>query len=212
LWLFYMGNILQEYLGPKKILPLYVLGSMAGAWLYILAYNVIPAFKTQIPFAEAYGASAGVTAILVAVATLLPNYEIRLMFIGSVRMKWIALVYVALDLIMIPSGNAGGHIAHLGGALFGFFYIVELRRGNDMGRLLSSLLERIGSWFRPRKKRPGYAYFQQKKKTRNDDEYYRSRKDKQQRVDEILDKISKYGYEKLTAEEKAFLFQFKDEP
>ena len=210
LWLFWLGNILQEYIGAKKILPVYLLGALAGAWMYILAYNIFPAFKNELPFASCIGASAGVTAIVVATATLLPNYSIFLMFIGAVRLKWLAFVFVLLDLLQIPQGNAGGHIAHLGGAAFGFFYVKELQRGNDLGKPISMLFDWIAKKFTRRKKlKIKYTYT--KSSAPNAEKQNRAAVDKQKRIDEILDKISKSGYEKLSAEEKEFLFHLKDE-
>lgn len=210
LWLFWMGKILVEYIGTKKMLPIYFLGSLAGAWLYILAYNVFPVFAPDLPFSTAIGASAGVMAIMVAAATLLPNYTIMLMFIGPVRLKWLVLVFILLDALQIPQGNAGGHIAHLGGALFGFFYVKELQRGNDIGKPISMLFDWITRIF-SRKKKLKVKYTYTKTSAPKAEKQNRAEVDKQKRIDEILDKISKSGYEKLSSEEKEFLFHLKDE-
>jgi rhomboid family protein len=215
LWLYWMGKILMEYAGPKKILPIYILGALTGAFLFIISYNVFPGFSAQLPYAEALGASAGVMAIVVATATLLPNYTIGLMFIGPVRLKYLALVAVLLDVVGVNGLNAGGSIAHLGGAFFGFIFIRQLKNGNDLGRGLNQMIDGIISLFYRQKgpkmyyknpKKAARAKAQQKKKSSSN-----TPKNKQEKLDRILDKISQSGYDGLTKEEKDFLFNISKE-
>ena len=132
LWLYFLGRIFQDLLGEKRLVSTYILGGLSGAVVYILAYNLFPVFSDVLPFASALGASASVMAIIIAIATKAPNYIIRLIFLGDVKLKYIAAVFVVLDLISLGGGNAGGHFAHLGGALFGFMYIKRLDAGIDM--------------------------------------------------------------------------------
>ena len=118
-WLHFAGKIFLQYLNPKQLLSTYILGGISGGLIFIIAYNYIPALATYTENAQALGASAAVLAIMVAIATYTPNYSVRFPFIGIVKLKHIAIFSVMLDLLSIPKGNAGGHIAHLGGALFG---------------------------------------------------------------------------------------------
>ncbi|MBP9185942.1 MAG: rhomboid family intramembrane serine protease [Bacteroidia bacterium] len=196
LWLYWMGNLLQEYLGNKRVYQAYFIGGVFGGLVYMLAYNVFPAFTAVKDVSYALGASAGVLSVVVAAATLLPNFEIRLMFLGSIKLKWIALVSVGLDLISIPNGNAGGHIAHLGGALFGYLFIKHLYTNSVFDRLFSV----IGNLFSKKSKLKVHY------KTNNNTNKPKSAQT-QIDVDEILDKISKSGYESLSKREKEILFK-----
>lgn len=196
LWLYWMGNLLQEYLGNKRVYQAYFIGGVFGGLVYMLAYNVFPAFTAVKDVSYALGASAGVLSVVVAAATLLPNFEIRLMFLGSIKLKWIALVSVGLDLISIPNGNAGGHIAHLGGALFGYLFIKHLYTNS----IFDKLFDGIGNLFN-KKSRLKVHY-----KTNNKTNQPKSAQT-QIDVDEILDKISKSGYESLSKREKEILFK-----
>jgi membrane associated rhomboid family serine protease len=192
LWLFWIGNILEEFLNGKKVTFVYLMGGLSGAVLYILCYNFLPAFAEQLVYSRAVGASASVMAIVVATATLLPSYTIGLMFLGPVKLKWIALFYVIFDFISISGPNAGGHIAHLGGALFGFFFIKSLKNGND--------------WCKPFEN-----YLKPKSKLKvvsknNQHVNYKNHNPNQSEIDAILDKISQAGYENLSQQEKEILF------
>lgn len=196
LWLFWMGNLLHEYLGNKRVYQSYFLGGIFGGLIYMLAYNVFPAFNEAKQTAYALGASAGVLSVVVSAATLLPNYEIRLLFLGDVKLKWIALVSVVLDLISIPNGNAGGHIAHLGGALFGFLFIKYLYTNTFFDKFFDA----IGGVFNKKSKLKVHYKTTQKGDSVN-------LHVTQQEVDLILDKISKSGYESLSKREKEILFK-----
>lgn len=202
LWLFWMGRILAEYLGNKKLVSTYFLGGIAGAVLYIIAFNLFPLFSSSLDYSRALGASASVLAITVAVATLLPDYTIMLMFIGPVKMKYIALFTIVLDLLSITGDNAGGHIAHLGGALYGFIYIKQLRAGNDIAAWFTKMTDFIEGIFKP-KPRMKVVY---KKEAAKKKPATRSTPD-QETIDNILDKISRSGYGSLNAEEKELLFK-----
>ncbi len=215
LWLYWMGRILREYLGSRKIVPIYVLGALAGALVYITAYNVVPAFRQAMPYSEALGASAGVMAIVVATATLLPDFRIHLLLIGPVKLKWLALAAVVLDVLAINGSNAGGSIAHLGGALFGYIFIKQLQNGHDWSIGINRLLDWLASLSGPKKgprlhykntakssahKRSNAARKKNEKKKYEGDDY-------QEKLDEILDKISRSGYDGLSKAEKDFLFK-----
>jgi membrane associated rhomboid family serine protease len=221
LWLYWFGVIFKQFIGESKILPTYILGGLMGAAFFVLAYNIFPAFK-GIP-GYAIGASAAVTAIVVATATMVPNYSLNLLFIGTVQLKWIALVVVVLDFISIPNGNAGGQIAHLGGAFYGFIYTVQYKNGNDFARPFYTLWDGIVNFFNFSSKSKSNLNKRSKVKMayKNDEKIRNSNqsatkttapdKDKQEKIDEILDKIGRSGYPSLTEEEKAFLFRYSKE-
>jgi len=197
LWLYWFGQIFEEYLGKKRTLALYVMGGLAGALLFILAFNTIPAF-THVHaayLAIMVGASASVMAIIVATATLLPDYTISLIFIGPVRLKWLALFFVIMDFLGVAGLNAGGEISHLGGALLGYGYIRQLQNGNDW-------IGRINKLFKSRQKLKVVA----KNVSKNPLALPR-----QEEVDVILDKISRSGYDSLSKQEKEILFRASNE-
>ncbi len=202
--LYFSGGIFINFLNEKKLVVIYLLGGLAGGLLYMIIFNLFPAFKPLVPISMALGASASVMAILVAAATYIPNFVVRLMFFGDVKFKYIAIVYVVLDVISIPQSNAGGHIAHLGGALFGFLYIQQLKKGKDFTLAFDRFLAYLKSLFNPRKKMK--VVYKKQGKTKSDYDYNAQKKANQKKIDLILDKISKSGYDSLTGEEKAILF------
>lgn len=202
--LYFGSQIFVQYLNQKKLVAVYILGGLAGGLLYVLSFNLFPVFSEIMPYSIALGASASVMAILVAAATYVPNFVVRLMFLGEVKLKYIAMGYLALDLISIQGNNSGGHIAHLGGALFGFFYIQQLKKGKDFTLGFSQFLDYLGAMFKPRKNMK--VVYKKQGKTKTNKAYNDQKSDNQKKVDAILDKISKSGYESLSAEEKAILF------
>ncbi|HIA36613.1 MAG TPA: rhomboid family intramembrane serine protease [Flavobacteriales bacterium] len=212
LWLFWFGKIFIEYLGSRKLLSVYILGGMAGAILYIIAFNIFPVFSTVLPYSYALGASASVLAIVIATATYIPNYSIHLMFIGPVKIKYIAIFSVVLDVLSIQSGNAGGHIAHLGGAVFGYFFVVKYRNGQDFSKGFNRFFQNLGTYFLKPDNDMHVAYSSKNKtnKKKSDADYNRERASNQRKMDEILDKISKSGYDSLSKEEKEILFKFSN--
>jgi hypothetical protein len=205
LWFYWFGKIFVLYFGDKKILPLYLIGGLCGALLYILAFNLIPVFQAGLEDSHMMGASASVLAIVFAAATLNPDYEVRLLFLGIIRIKYIAIVPLLIDILMIPHGNAGGYIAHVGGALSGYLYIKALQSGFDIGAPFKMLFDWVANLFKRKSK---------VKMTYKNTEWKSSPKSKvsddQKRVDEILDKISRSGYDGLTKEEKDFLFHYSN--
>ncbi|TAE81060.1 MAG: rhomboid family intramembrane serine protease [Bacteroidetes bacterium] len=196
LWLYWMGNLLHEYLGNKRVYQAYFLGGIFGGLVYILAYNIFPLFATVKAVAFALGASAGVLSVTVAVATLLPDYEVKLLFFGFVRLKWIALIIVILDLLGISGGNAGGHIAHLGGAAFGFMFIRYLYKHT----VFEGMFDKLAGIFK-KKSRLKVHYKTTYLKTEN------GKKPSEHEIDLILDKINRSGYDSLSKLEKEQLFK-----
>lgn len=184
---------------------MYVLGGISGAVLYILAFNTFPLFHSVVAKSFALGASAGVLAITVGIATLLPDYSIRLLLFGNVPLKYFAGATLLIDIISISSSNAGGHIAHLGGALFGFVYIIQLRKGRDLANGFNRFIDKITTLASP--KTPSFKSSFQKKRAVTDEEYIHSKKSQQEQIDLILEKISKSGYGSLSQQEKDILFR-----
>ncbi len=208
LWLFWFGRIFIKYLTQKQLVTTYLIGGFAGAILYILAYNVFPVFSEVLPQAKALGASAAVTAIVISISFYSPNYNVYIPFIGPVKIIYIALFFILTDLMQIASENAGGHIAHLGGALYGYFFSVQLRRGKDIGRGFERLMDNLGSIFKPRTR----LKVSHKKSTKemDDMEYNKMKVNKQKEIDRILDKIAQSGYDSLTKKEKETLFKMSN--
>ncbi|KAA1246455.1 rhomboid family intramembrane serine protease [Aquimarina sp. RZ0] len=209
--MYFSGRYFVQYLTGKRVLTVYFLGAIFGALLYMLSYNLFPAFS-EIGASSLLGASASVMAILIAIATYIPNMTIRLMFLGSIKFWWIAAFFVILDIIQIPVSNAGGHIAHLGGALFGYVYASQLKKGNDIGGWFEKIMDATVSMFTSRKKSPLKTVHKATKTKTASNKRTNLYKEKeknpnQAQIDAILDKISKSGYESLTKQEKDFLFK-----
>jgi membrane associated rhomboid family serine protease len=206
--LYFAGTLYSEYLGANRILTSYFGGGILGALLYVVCYNVFPAFENHIFGSILFGASASVMAILVAATVYVPNYVVNLMLFGPVKLKYITIVYVVLDFLNIRSGNAGGHLSHIGGALFGYLFCTQLKRGSDWSSGFNKIFNGIGNLFK-RKSHLKVAY--KKKRSVSDEEYNAGKAATQRKVDAILDKISKSGYESLTKEEKETLFKISNE-
>ncbi len=206
--LYFGGMLFIEYLGEKRFTATYFLGGITGALLYILVFNLFPAFQQIAPISIALGASASVLAVFVAIATYLPNYTVGLILLGPVRLKFIAVFLVVLDLISIDKGNPGGHIAHLGGALYGYLAMTQLRKGRDFSIGFGKLIQLMAL---PFSRKPKSKVKVVHKQTRNDEAYNAAKKSKQEVIDGILDKISKSGYESLTKQEKELLFKMSNE-
>lgn len=194
LWLYWMGQIFEEYLGNKRIVGLYLMGGLAGALFYVASFNLLPVFRDLVHISVIVGASAGVMSIVTATATLLPNYTIPLILIGPVKLKWLALFLVIIDFLMIIESNPGGEISHLGGALLGFVYIKRLQKGNDWVAIIGNLFKRG-----PRLSKLKVVARNTVKKN--------NAKPRQEEVDRVLDKISVSGYDSLNKEEKEILFR-----
>lgn len=202
--LYWFGRLFVEYLGSDKLIAVYVLGALAGGVFYLLAYNIIPFYQklTLANQIEMVGASAAVNAIVVAAATLLPDYTFFLLLIGPVRIKYIAAFFVFLSFLGTVGSNAGGNIAHLGGALIGYVYIKQLQAGVNWGSWIVMVVDWFRDLFKPKSKVK--VSYRSERKTRA--QKPQAKNISQDEIDEILDKISEGGYESLTKEEKEKLF------
>ncbi len=203
LWLFFGGQIFLQYLNNKQLLSTYVLGGIFGAFSYVVAFNTFPVFQQNLNQSMAIGASASVLAIVTAIATYTPNYSVQLTLIGRVKLKHIAIFSILLDILSIPKGNAGGHIAHLGGALYGFLYIQQLKSGKDWSKSFDWLLKSIFHFFKKKPSSLKKVY----NRPKNDDQWRANKAAAQEDINRILDKISKSGYESLNKQEKETLFK-----
>lgn len=208
LWLYWFGNLFLFFFSAKHLRGLYILGGICGGLLYMLAYNVFPYFRDATELSYLLGASASVLAIVVATAYREPNFTVNLLFLGAVRLKYIALFMVLSDLLFMASDNAGGHIAHLGGALAGLWFAMALSKGRDVTRWINVILDWITGLFdikvrrNARKSKMKVHYG-----TRVDDYNYNARKKVQsEEIDRILDKLKQSGYDSLTTDEKKSLF------
>ena len=206
LWLFWFGTIFLEYFDQKKLITVYLLGGLSGAFLYIFSFNVFPVFSDVLNRSIALGASASVMAIVIAVAAYVPNYIVRLVLIGPVKIKYIAIAALVFTSILDFSANTGGKIAHLGGALLGFLYVTQYKKGKDIGKWFDRIMDSVFSLFKPRTKMK-VTY---KKPPKDDKEYNHYKAQQQEEINNILDKISKGGYDSLSKKEKEILFKMSD--
>ncbi len=200
--LYWFGKLFLYHFEGEKMLSVYILGGLAGAFLFMAVYNISPTFESVRGLM--LGASASVFALLVAVAVYDPSREIHLFFIGRFPLKYIAIFYVVLSALSISASNPGGNLAHLGGAAWGWLYIHQLRRGKDWGAGLVKLIDRVAEMFKPKEKMK-VTYKQ--KPPKDDYEYNRQKSLHQEEINRILDKIAKSGYESLTKREKEILFK-----
>jgi len=190
LGLFWFGNIFMNFLKSRQFHFVYLAGGLFGGLFAVAALNIFPLYASGLAGVTIVGASAAVMAIIFAAATLVPNYTIMLLFFGEVKIKWIAIVYFVLDFIAIGSVNAGGSLAHIGGALLGFAFIKSLQNGRDWSKLFE--------------RKPKLKVVRNEKPVKKPE--FKGGVS-QQEIDAILDKISTSGYDKLTAIEKEKLFK-----
>lgn len=199
--LYWFGQIFLMYFTPKNLVALYILGGLAGAFVFILTFNTIPYFIKQ---GDVYmiGASASVMAIVFASAFYNKNQTIALLFIGNIKIVYIALFIFVLDFISLGRGsNLGGHVAHLGGAVLGYIFATQYLKGHDLTKWLNNCFDKVVNLFKPRPKMK--ITFDKRK---NDYDYNQHKHSEDEVIDAILDKIRKSGYTNLTEKEKKQLF------
>jgi membrane associated rhomboid family serine protease len=218
LFLYWFGRIVGDFLGNHRVLPLYLLGGIVGGLAYFLSVNLLPYGGGALHFA--LGASGAVMAFVVAAGFISPDYYMRLLFLGDVKLKYIVAALVLLDLVgMAGNINTGGHFAHLGGAFFGWFFVYQLRQGTDWSIFVNNLLDRIRGFFsgmsgkfREERRGPKVSYRNPKRHSRQQAGKARGNavsdqpSSHQEELDAILDKIKQSGYESLSEKEKEFLF------
>ncbi len=203
LFLYWFGKLIDEYLGSRRLVNMYILGGLAGGISYLILSNAAPGFAGT----HLIGASGAVYAVVVGAATLMPNYTFVLFLLGPVKIKYIAGFYVLMSYVgLVIGGNMGGDIAHLGGALMGFLFISQLNRGNDMGRPLTRLTEWVRGIFQRKPKMKVTYRNTATVHSKTTAATYSGTPDDDE-IDAILDKINRSGYESLTKEEKQKLFR-----
>lgn len=211
--LFWFGRFFLMYFSEKQLLAVYVFGGLLGALLYILAYNLLPVYT--MPRANGFvpvdssilmGASGSIMAIILASAVRAPKMEMHLLFIGRIKLMWIAIIVVLVSLFGLRSANSGGELAHLGGALGGYLFVVFERKGIDITRFINSIIDFFVNIFKPRPKVKSTKYHAQKM---SPEEYNQKKAQDEKEIDRILDKIKTSGYESLTVDEKKKLFEQK---
>lgn len=211
LFLYWFGKLVDEYLGAKRVVALYLLGGITGGVFFMVIYNLLPYFQANLSGPPMLGASAAAFSVAVGASTLLPNYTFNLIFLGPIRIKFIALFYIILSLAQTVGPNAGGNLAHLGGAFIGYIFIKLLQNGTDLGKPLYAVMN---GWSKLFRKRPSMQVTYREKQVYRSTSVYSSASSSttiempnQTEIDTILDKISKSGYESLTKEEKQKLFK-----
>lgn len=202
LGLYWFGKIFLEFLNKRQLVGTYFLGGIFGYGFFVLMYYLLPVLRVNLVGASVIGASAAVLAILGGVSFYRPNYSIYLMFFGQVKLKYLALFYIVVDILTMASGNAGGHIAHLGGMFFGWWFATRLQKGKDITIGINKVLDFLVILFKPRKKLKVSH-----RKVVNDYEYKKAKVSEQKEIDAILDKISRSGYDSLNKDEKEKLFK-----
>lgn len=207
--LFFLGKVFLHLLDARKMLSVYLVGGLAGFLLFIVAYNLFPALDPD--GTHMVGASASIMAIVLAAATFSPNYSIQLVIFGPVKMWLIGVVYVLADIAAIKYfDNTGGHIAHLGGAAYGFLWASQMKKGKNIGRWMEELVDRLANLFKKGTRAKMKVVKNEPRGGKTDAQYNVDRKASQAKVDSILDKISKSGYDSLTKAEKDILFKQGD--
>jgi len=203
--LYWFGKFVLNLFSEKKFLAIYLLGALFGGILYVTAYNIFPVFNDQRGYL--LGASAAVRAIMIFIAAYSPQTQVRIIFF-NVKLWQIGLAVVLLDLIQLPnSGNAGGLLAHMGGALFGYIYAVQLAKGKDIGLWFEDLMDWFVDLFKPRKNKPFKKVHRTQQTPKRNTVSKADKTENQKKIDAILDKIGKSGYDSLSKAEKDFLFK-----
>lgn len=208
LWFFWFGRIFLSDFGEKKLVGIYLLGGLTGGILYVALYNLFPVFEPVRDNAIALGASASVMAVVIASSFYIPDRRLNLVFIGPVKIIYIGITLFILTSLVDFASNSGGKIAHIGGALVGFFFAFYYRRGRDITRGFDRFMDRLAAVFKSgrSKKNMKVTY----KRSSDDFEYNKQKAEEQKEIDRILEKISKGGYDSLTAEEKEKLFKMSN--
>jgi len=199
--LFFASRLFLNLFPPRFFFNVYFIGVIIGGLTFLLSYSLFPAFQNSTPVM--IGASAGVMAVFIFMSTYSPDHEVGIILF-NVKLRYLGLAFILLDVIQIPYGNAGGHLAHLGGAALGFFYAQRLQQGIDIGLPFERFVTYIIDFFR---KKPSLKTVYKSKSSTKKPSTVTTSSSRQKKIDEILDKISTSGYDSLTKDEKDFLFQ-----
>lgn len=208
--LYFFGNLFRSDVGKQRVLPVYLLSSIAGGLVYVAVYNLVPGLPAAA--STLVGASASIMCFITATAMTLPNLGLNIFF-ATIRLKYLAIAIVVLDVLTIPQGNAGGIMAHLGGASFGVLYVLVLRGGTDLAKPLIWLFSKISDLFTRRERTANKGGFKNFKPKRSPLKVVKrsNEENRQQKLDILLDKINEKGYDSLTAEEKSWLKKYSND-
>jgi membrane associated rhomboid family serine protease len=201
--LFTVGKLFRHFLGSKRLVANYILGGLSGFAVYLICYNIFPGLNSH---SSVLGASAAVMSLIITIGMIKPNYTIKLFGVFEMKLIWLCGILVFVDLISLQKGfNSGGHLGHLGGALYGFLYARNYNQGKNMASWFENMLSKFSSLFNGKRNSDlGTVH----KRPKTDDQFNQEKAARQKRIDQILDKISRGGYESLTKEEKDFLFKY----
>jgi membrane associated rhomboid family serine protease len=205
LWLWSFGYIMQDLTGNKKIIPVFLYGALGGALAFILSYNLIPALHSELPYAAAMGASAGVMAVAISTTILSPGYRIFPMLAGGIPLWVLTTIYVIIAFATISINDTAAMASNFAGALTGFLFMFFLRRGYDGSEWMSNFFDWISNLFNPDRPKKGKSIKQELFYNSTVTPFKKTPNITQQRIDEILDKINQKGYHHLTEEEKELL-------
>lgn len=204
LWLYWFGQIFMQYFTGRTLGSLYVLGGLAGALLYVIAFNTIP-YYTGMERGWMIGASAAVMAIVMGAAFYRPDVQLNLLFLGPVKIVYIAIFAFVLDFLSLGNPmNPGGHVAHIGGALLGYLFAIQYKKGKDITRWIGGAIDWFVGLFKPRRQAARMKVKHARHET--DWEYNQRKHTEQEEIDAILDKLKQSGYSSLSSEEKRKLF------
>ena len=202
LWLYWFGRIFLQFFTVRQFGGLYVCGGVVGAIFFLIGYNFFPYFRNVVGYSFLMGASASVMAIVFAAAFYRKDYEINLLLIGRIKLIYVALFALVIDLLSVASDNAGGHIAHIGGALFGVLFATQLHKGKDLTASVNQLIDKLVNMGKRRRAKMKVTY----KRPETDADYNMRKRREADTLDEILDKLKQSGYQSLSSEEKKALF------
>jgi len=201
--LYFGGQLFLNLFNAKRFLNVYFLGLITGGLVFLLSYTIFPVFSGN--GASLIGASAGVTAIFIFICAYMPYQEVRVLFF-NIKLWQLGVFFILTDLIQIPNGNAGGHLAHIGGGILGLVYANKLKEGQDIGRFFDAVLSSLSKVFTRTKSPLKTAYKNNKSASSKGVTTAYKEREQQKKIDAILDKISHSGYDSLTKEEKDYLF------
>lgn len=212
MWLWAFGSILQNVLGNKVVIPVYLYGGLAGALFFIATAYAVPTLREQVDYLSLFGANASIFAVAIAATTITPNYKIFPMLNGGISLWIITLVYVVISIA--SGGTDPAFLTALGGgALIGFLFINNYQKGRDWSLWMNELFSWFINLFEPGEKRMSTgniknAFFY---KTGERKPFIKSPAITQEKIDLILDKINQQGYNHLTEEEKSILKKASEE-
>lgn len=211
LWLYFFGSMFLRWFNARQLGGLYILGGLFGGLFFALFFNLLPTQEGLLSTVYLMGASASVLALGIAVAFYRPDESIQLFLLGALKLKYLAIIMVVMDVLSLNGQNAGGSLAHLGGALAGLAFGFSLRRGIDLTSWVNPILDWLIKMVTPRRRKMKVTYkrsrYEQTYRTADVDQTYRdNRKKTNEQMDAILDKIKQSGYESLSEGEKKQLF------